>query len=315
MIRRLWPIGVDERPRNRASLAKADTAGFREWLRNSVLSWTEAADDGERVSAFAPLVLSPTEPARQFSAWAAGLPIDVRARVRVALSEVIECWDPGMEPRATILLVRFAAYVGCRRAAACIMGLFAKPVGGTELERRDLAEAAADFGRQHATPQEARALAYRLREIGLDVPTAAVVLLSHAAKVYGADIVDDFACLAPDVVENDPDADPRVVMALRRFAANSLVDILGVQHAYVLALKAQARRAPELRAALCQHRLQLMTQTGQNVILRDRLTNKNTRVDVSGARPGIINQPPAMALLDQMARRYDLDERLRRGRR
>ena len=50
-------------------------------------------------------------------------------------------------------------------------------------------------------PPEARALAYRLREIGLDVPTAAVVLLSHAAKVYGADIVDDFACLAPDVVE------------------------------------------------------------------------------------------------------------------
>jgi hypothetical protein len=250
-------------------------------LRYSVLSWTNAADDSERLSSFAPLVFSPEEPARQFAAWAAGLSIEVRLRLEAALAEVIETWSPRMDANAAALLIDLAAYVGSPYGAAPVLDLLAKPIKGSEIERRDVAEAVAFFGRQRSTPAEARMLAYKLREAELRAPTAAIVLLARAASRYDVEIIEDLKILAPDVLDNDPRADQHAVSALRRFAVNTFVDILGAEQAYKLALRAQSRDAPELCDAFRRWRFATKTISKKQMRLRDKLTWLESILDVS----------------------------------
>lgn len=311
MTRRSWPIGADDRPQSRSALSLADRKTLREWLRNSVLSWTGAADNGELATAFAPLVLSPLEPARQVGDWATGIPATTRSNLELALAEAIEAWDPGRNARATILLVKLASYLGGPSVAASLLSILGKAIGGTDIERRDLAEAMAFFGRQHATSQEARDLAYRLRDAGLLVPTAAIVLLARAAKNYGAEIVGDLQILSSDVVITDPYADPREITALRRYCANMLVDSLGAPAAFKLALQAQANGAPELLESMNRFRLEARLVSDTDFELRDRLTSLAYRLDASDIPKPIRRTPASIATNDKLLAARSIESFLR----
>lgn len=311
MSRRAWPLGRTERPSSLAALVEADVATLRAWLRYSALSWLEAQDDGERASAFAPLVFAAVEPARQFAAWAAGLDIERRLRLERALAEVIEAWDPRMDAAAATLLVELAAYVGCAGDAAPVMDLLAKRIQGSDRERNNLAEAVAFFGRQRATPGEARMLAYRLWEGGLGAPTAAIVLLARAASEYGVGILEDLRKLAPDVVKNDPEAPQERVAALRRYTVNTMMDVLGAPLAYRIALQAQEKDAPELCDAFRRWRL-TTKRDGDEMELHDRLTWKEYRVHVSDIDEEVLSSSASEELLDKLVELTSIDAFRRR---
>jgi hypothetical protein len=252
-------------------------------------------------------VFSPVEPARQFAAWAAGLSIEARLQLEVALAEVIQAWSPRMDAKAASLLIDLAAYVGCPYGAAPVLDLLAKPIIGSEMERRDLAEAVAFFGRQRSTPDEARTLAYMLRQAELRAPTAAIVLLARAASQYDVEIIEDLKILAPDVLEDDPHADQHEVAALRRFTVNTFVDILGAQQAYKLALRAQSRDAPELCDAFRRWRFATKRISKGQMRLQDKLTRLYSILDVSDVSEDVLNTSGSELRIDKMIKSTAID--------
>ena len=307
---RRWPLGASERPDSRASLASSGREKLRDWLYLSALSWSQSEDDGERLASFSPLALNPQEPARQVANWNAGLPTGDRLEVEAALADTIEAWDPARDRVATVLLLKLAGHIGGRRAAGVINSLLSKSLRGSDTEMRDIAEAVAFFGRKHATGDEARNLAYRLRDVGLGVPSAVIVLLVRAAADFGPAVVDDFRILTPDVIEerlHDPYIDFHVVAALRRFTANTLVNDMGASAAFRLALQAQRAGMPSIREALLLFRLEARIDKAGQARLRDTLTWTETIVDVSDIPLKVRAEPPAVAINDNLITKWGVE--------
>lgn len=310
MTARRWPLGGQNRPESRAALSKANRETLRDWLYFSVLSWSQSLDDGERVKSFLPLSLGPQEPARQIGSWCAGLSTDARLEVEAALADTMEAWDPGRDIGATILLVKLAGHIGGRRAAGVVNSVLGKALRGSEVDIRDLAEAVAFFARKQATGEEARNLCYRLRDVGLAIPSAVIVLLVRAAADFGVKIIGDLRILAPDLIEErleDKDLDFHAVASLRRFMANVLVNDLGASSAFKLALNAQRERAPAIREALLLHRLEERIDRHAQATLRDKLTGARTIVDVSEVPRLVQMASPSMAINDNLIARTGID--------
>jgi hypothetical protein len=206
-------------------------------------------------------------------------------------------------PSATTLLVRIAASIGCRGGTRALGSLLSKPVRGSEFERRDLAEAIAFFARKHATGDEARELAFLLRRANLHTPTATVVLLARAAATQGTNIIAALNILLPELVGEDrflaQGSEGSNLATLKRFWANTLVDILGPAQAFRLALQAQDLGVPEIREAITLIRLGVSIKDGQ-AHLRDRLTSAMTMVDVSDFRKRLLETPASVAVNDKL---------------
>ncbi|HEY0012107.1 MAG TPA: hypothetical protein VGB79_04555 [Allosphingosinicella sp.] len=233
-----------------------------------------------------------------------------RYKLEEALADTLEAWDPARDLGATVLLLKLAGHLGGRRAPGVINGLLGKPFRGSDAEMRDVAEAVAFFARKQATSEEARNLAYRLRDAGLAVPSAIIILLVRAAAELGPRIVDHLQILAPDLVEErlgGPTSDSRSVAALRRFLANVLVNDLGAAAAFKLSLQAQREGAPAIREALLFFRLEARIDEHGQAHLRDKLTLAETIADVSEIPRRVRAEPPAFAIIDDLIVRTGVD--------
>lgn len=314
MKRRPWPPNANDRPQSRAALLAADRTELRIWLSDSIMSWESSADDRERIGAFAPLVLTfAEEPARQIGNWAQGLTVLGRDKLASSIADLLSAWDPGVSLQATTLAIELAGHVGCRRGANAITTLLTKPIRGSFIQRRDFAEAIAFFVRMHGTSNEARIVAYALRDANLSVPSAMLTLLAKAAADPNVDIIADLKTLVPDVVVERvgirATADSLSVGALRRFWAIILVDVLGAQAAFKFALYAHRRGLPSVRVALLLYRLDA-TMIGKQARLVDKLTRATWNVDISDVPLKIRNTPGAVAVLDRLIKQTSVTRNL-----
>ena len=224
------------------------------------------------------------EPARYVSQWWLGAELNARERLALAIAGVIETLEPTAAPAAAILIFRLAIHFGSARKLEPIYAYLSRPVLLAGAARRDLSEVIAHLGRRRGDAQDACALAYRLRDLRLLEPVAAIELLTYAAISIGERVVMHLRTLLPALFAGDYDPSPSSV-PLYRYFANILVDTVGVMRALEIALLAQKDMVSQVRMSLEMFRIKILDpaaklSSGQVVLVSDLVTHEKTAIDI-----------------------------------